>query len=772
VKRTPPQPGDHLFCFGPFVADPVTERLYHDAADVDLPHRAFEVLLALARRSGATARREQLFAEIWPGVFVEENNLARHISVIRKALRLRDPDRDYIVTVPGAGYRFGEPVVEVERSTLATRFDQDPVGIDDRGDGRDVSSAIVSPAAALSPPAPPGRTVARARVGWVAAALVLGAVGVGTGLWLSRTPSTLPNAGVARRLWEFAGIGDLSLDPSWSPDGRRIAFSSNRNRNFDIWIQPLDGGGPVQLTDDPSSDWQPAWSPDGRTLAFRSERDGGGLFAVSLSDGTTRRLTGSGYEPQWSPDGGRIVYYLTAAGPRRPVMLTDVADGSVMRLRSDVFDEFRVYWAGWDPGGAALSVYGNHVREGWSFWTVPLESGPPVRAAVASQVERQLRSLNVDLARFTWSPAGDALFWEGRADGTENLWKITVDPATRRWVDGPERLTTGSDRQRHPSASPDGRRVAFGSGLARTRVWSLPVDPGTGQLSDAGEPMTSDGSDTFVVDVSADGRELAYRLARRGRDELRVRGLQTGIDRLASVETDAQILQPRWSRDGAKLAYLRAEEAGGALETSLVLLSGPAGDKRTLSAASYPTNVYDWAPDDAGMLVGCRPRPGPISICQISFLPNGRGYRVLASDRDRSLYAARTSPSGRWISFIAWASGSPATSAVYVMSASGGPWRTFTDGQSTDDKPRWSPDGRILYYLSTRSGFWNVWARRVDAATGAPVGSAFRVTAFDTPATIIDGSKNQTQMSVIRDRLMVPITERSGGIWILEEIHP
>ena len=63
--------------------------------------------------------------------------------------------------------------------------------------------------------------------------------------------------------------------PRWSPDGKRIAFVSNRTGNYDIWLMNADGTGLVNLTANPAQDTSPAWSPDGKKLAFVSTRDGG-----------------------------------------------------------------------------------------------------------------------------------------------------------------------------------------------------------------------------------------------------------------------------------------------------------------------------------------------------------------------------------------------------------------------------------------------------------------------------------------------------------------
>jgi dipeptidyl aminopeptidase/acylaminoacyl peptidase len=102
-----------------------------------------------------------------------------------------------------------------------------------------------------------------------------------------------------------------SLD--WSPDGRHIAFASDRslNGNNDIWLLPVDGGETVLLTDDPASDSSPAWSPDGSLIAFQSDRSGSYDIWVMSSTGLDPvQLTFESIQtgPSWSPGGQQICF--------------------------------------------------------------------------------------------------------------------------------------------------------------------------------------------------------------------------------------------------------------------------------------------------------------------------------------------------------------------------------------------------------------------------------------------------------------------------------
>ena len=101
----------------------------------------------------------------------------------------------------------------------------------------------------------------------------------------------------------------LQFGATWSPDGRFIAYSSDRGGKFDIWVQQVSGGNPIQITKGPGQNWQPDWSPDGKYIAYRAESGQGGLFVIPALGGTglERRISSFGYLPRWSPDGSQIL---------------------------------------------------------------------------------------------------------------------------------------------------------------------------------------------------------------------------------------------------------------------------------------------------------------------------------------------------------------------------------------------------------------------------------------------------------------------------------
>ena len=333
---------DRVYSFGPFIADPAEGTLYRDGALVALALKSFEVLISLIERRDRVVKKDDIIQLVWPNTFVEENNLARHISTIRKALGDHAHGSAYIITIAGRGYRFVAPVQEIARSGLSSNANvptPEPAG------------AAVSDERILQSDSPNRRfALSGAVVVVVAAAMAVGAI-IAVRAGLGRPISEAPN----RKLWQLTTGGGLDADATWAPDSQRVAYASDRDGNFDIWVQSLGDERPVKLTSSPGHDWEPSWSQDGRQIVFRSERDGGGLFVVSSSGGAERRITTFGFRPEWSSRGGELLF----SDSPEPAKLYIVRDDgtNLHRVLADFLSEFRIFKAGWHPDGRRISIY-------------------------------------------------------------------------------------------------------------------------------------------------------------------------------------------------------------------------------------------------------------------------------------------------------------------------------------------------------------------------------------------------------------------------------
>jgi hypothetical protein len=107
---------------------------------------------------------------------------------------------------------------------------------------------------------------------------------------------------------------------------------------------------------------------------------------------------------------------------------------------------------------------------------------------------------------------------------------------------------------------------------------------------------------------------------------------------------------------------------------------------------------------------------------------------------------------------------------VYIAPVDGGPWIPISDGQSFDDKPRWAPDGRAVYFLSDRNGYLNLVGRRFDPAQGKPVGEPFPLTSFDSPRHGLPSSIPQIEFAITKHHLFLPLTDTEGDVWVLDHV--
>jgi Tol biopolymer transport system component/DNA-binding winged helix-turn-helix (wHTH) protein len=764
ILRFPMQKKDErYYAFGPYVVDPLKALLWRDNAIVPVARKTISVLIVLVEEHGEVVTKDDLFSRVWLDTFVEENTLSRHIATLRKILGTGPGGEPYIQTVTGRGYRFVADVRVCD--TLTATHGQCEV---------DASPAPVHATetiAAVGAETTVARVVKDGRMRFGAA--LLAAAGVAT-LWV-RTPIPQSVEKAPTLLTHDRGMQE---DPTWSPDGSAVAYASDRDGNMNIWIQPA-AGQVRRLTSATSRNWQPSWSPDGRTIAFRSERDGGGLYLADASSGSERRLVSFGFAPRWSADGLHLLFTTPGDMQRRlnrreiaRYFVVDIATGTVKPVSTDILGGSRDPQAAWTPDGQ-VALWGRHPEKGWMFATVDVRTGATTPWSLPVSISRRLEDDSLALSGFEWSRTGPYLYFQGVQQGMHALWRVTIAPQSQRWVQGPVRLTSGAEVAGHLALSPDGSRIAYTVQSEQTRLWSFPFDPVAGRLTGTGTPVTSGGADEGDPTASVDGNRLVYSTVRGGRRDLWQLSLLDGRERLLLDDVQWQRSNPHASADGSRLVYMRIGQPsiGASVQPAVVVLSPDSGDERIVATpSSRRFGPTDWSPDGRSILGNCRGTDAERSaVCRLplSSAPHAeRDIRLVAADASRDLYAARFAPDQRWISFNAVDASESATSRIYVAPVDGGPWTAVSDAGAWDDKSRWAPDGRTVYYMSTKSGIPNVWGRRFDPVRGAPIGEAFEVTHFTTPRQVL--AAQGVEIVVTHNRLVVPITETSSNIWVLD----
>jgi eukaryotic-like serine/threonine-protein kinase len=230
---------------------------------------------------------------------------------------------------------------------------------------------------------------------------------------------------------------------AWSPDGRMIAFNSDRQGEMNIWLRDLGSGADRRVTSGPGGDYQPSWAPDGRTLTFFSARAGNSdIWAVSVADGRLRRLTedpGMDTNPFYSPDGLSIAFMSDRLG-RTDVWVMNADGSGQRRLTSTGAGGHFLRWTKDGRGIVFRAETGTERRI--------------MRVAVGDGALTPLPEVTSG-AHMSWSPDESVLM---DVRGHRALWAHPVDGTAPRRVFAFEDADVRID---YPVWSPDGRWVLF-----------------------------------------------------------------------------------------------------------------------------------------------------------------------------------------------------------------------------------------------------------------------------------------------------------------------
>jgi eukaryotic-like serine/threonine-protein kinase len=526
--------------------------------------------------------------------------------------------------------------------------------------------------------------------GWMRWAIVFASaavIAVFAGFWLSgrkqSTSAAVPRLGSAMKLTTALGQEDY---PSWSPDGRTVAYQADQTGNWDIWVTQIGSNEATNRTaDSPAHDSLPVWSPDGQWIAFFSTRDGGGYFIMPGVGGSARKIVSWPFSAldatpaQWSPDSTQLAYAL-GQGQTPWLEILTLSNGTSRKLilparpRNNKVLDIR-----WSPDGHWLAYRrgGNFVSATAELWLTRASDGKSLQLTDGTTRE--------------WSPGWSAdsreLFFLSNRRGAPDLWRYIIGPDGTPESE-PQQVTAGIEML-NVVFSADGRKLAYSKGRLVRNVFRAPIlrdRPAT--WADV-KQLTFDEADFESIDVSRAGR-LVLSSDRSGNWDLWTMPSSGG--ELQQVTRDPALdAGPRWKADGTELVFY-SSRTGHREVWIMPVGGGPARQvTRDETESQYPT----WSPNGADVAVN-NPRTG------IAVVAAGNGER--RTQLSDSGTFPEFSPDGKSVLFLV---GRDGATHLWLVPASGGQAEQLTSGEANIG--RWSIDGKEVYFIGLGALANNIW---------------------------------------------------------------
>jgi eukaryotic-like serine/threonine-protein kinase len=547
----------------------------------------------------------------------------------------------------------------------------------------------------------------------------------------------------------------LVATPAISQDGKMLVYSSDHEGPLNLYLQQLKGRTSIRLTNQEASDLFPDFSPDGSKIVFCSARDGGGIYEIDALGGGERRIVDRGWFPRFSPDGSTIAYVVTPALVTMGKMyLIGAKAGTPRRFQPD----FNVTPCGprcssppvWSPDGKYILFDGSREGDPKSrdWWIAPVAGGNPTRVMAPAFAGQSV-------IRITVAWRGKYVYWsEGTTIGGMSIYRAPISGPSWKVTGVPERITSPLGMQLASSISADGR-LAFSSWTPSINLWSWP--PRANETAASGErrQITFDSDVKSSLDVAANGSRLVYAAATRPAQgsDVHLRAIPSGHDEVIA-SSNALASMPRLSADGSRVAWSDLAEG-----KPVAYLSEPGAASPRQICENCLVHDFFSSSTEALIAYGSQLVRQNLATGARTPLLDSTGF-VLAD--------AALSPGGHWMAFVVFRPDGMA--ALYVAPAGNqtvprNAWVQIAEDRYRLSRPSWSPDGKLIYYESSRDDHYCLWAQRITAGgqpDGVPVGILHLHQSFHP--WIYGGAS----FGVTSDRLYILLPEVKGNAYMVK----
>jgi eukaryotic-like serine/threonine-protein kinase len=438
----------------------------------------------------------------------------------------------------------------------------------------------------------------------------------------------------------FLQLTDLSGKewfPSLDPDGNFLVYAKKVGDRSRLFLQQVGGGKPLDLlSDSQEDDSQPALSPDGRQIAFRSEREGGGIFRMSLMGESVSRVSELGFNPAWSPNGKEILFatdevynpQIRLHSPSK-IFRFNLETGQQRLVHTGDADAVQPTWS---PHGYRIAYWGISSSGKRVIWTIPAGGGEAVQVT-----EGEATDWNP-----VWSPDGRYLYFASDRNGTINLRRVPIDERSGRAGDS-EPVPTPAQASMLFSLSRDGKRIAYTTDETRTTLEKVAFDPESGTTSGPVATITRTAQQINSCDSSRDGRWLVYQSIVPQQNLFLIHPDGSGPRQLTADGFKNRL--PRWSPDGRRIAYYSNRD--DKYEIWLIRVDGSRIDRAAImprgSRAMHPI----WSPDGRQLACELDENEGLIDLSKP--LANRRPMPLPRPGPGLGFAASSWSADGRWL---------------------------------------------------------------------------------------------------------------------------
>ena len=495
----------------------------------------------------------------------------------------------------------------------------------------------------------------------------------------------------------------LDYNPSWSPKGDWIVFTSERAGSADLYRIHPDGTGLERLTDDPAYDDQAAFSPDGRQVVFVSTRAAGraNLWIIdAITHKTTRLTSGNGgdFRPSWSPSGEWIAFSSDRESDLPP------AKGRWERLH--VVDIYLIHPDGsglkrvsqhggfcgspkWTPDSKSVITYCMSAQETWTY------------RFVSQDGDDELITIDIASGTTTRVTAGPGVKLMPTVLSSGEIAYLRRDKTARGVFYASGKPGPKGGDLHFPSWSPDGMQVVYSRYISKhtaepVKLWSR--NPKFDLYSTAWLPAYDPSGEHFAVTKPNPGGTTSLLI------------IDEGKPARAILTQKGLILGPQWSPDGKQIVV--------GVGDFTAFLDDNAGDKKPIDPVNGGAQVGIVNADGSRFhLITSGNNNNAFAsfahdgkrIVYRTAGPDGDGLRIMNLD-DRTV----TTLTNEWDNFPIW---SPRGDLIAFIRRTAGNFEVFTihpDGkgvnQLTDTRGNeahlaWSPDGERLLFCSSRMGF-------------------------------------------------------------------